>query len=113
MSWVEHVISGATLLDALQTIVLFVIGVYGWGIRKAMNNLKELQQLDADVESVDKRLTAIEHTARHAPTHADLAAIYGRINLMAERQSEMNGTLSGIQRGLDRVEEHLLNRKES
>lgn len=113
MNWIDHLIQTGSAIDAIQTMVLVIIGIYGWGIRKAMNNLKELQQLDADVDSVDKRLTAIEHTTRHAPTHADLAAIYGRINLMAERQSEMNGTLSGIQRGLDRVEEHLLNRKES
>ena len=113
MNWIDHIIQTGSVIDAIQTMVLVVIGIYGWGIRKALNNLKELQQLDADVDSVDKRLTAIEHTTRHAPTHADLAAIYGRINLMAERQSEMNGTLSGIQRGLDRVEEHLLNRKES
>lgn len=112
MNWIESLIHGGNFIDAIQTIGLFVIGIYGWGIRKAMNNLRELQKLDAEVDGVEKRLTAIEHITSHAPTHTDLAAIYGRINLMAERQSEMNGTLSGIQRGLDRVEEHLLNRKD-
>ncbi len=113
MNWIDHIIQTGSVIDAIQTIGLVIIGIYGYGVRKAMNNLAQLQQLDADVESVDKRLTAIEHASRHAPTHADLAAIYGRINLLAERQSEMVGSLTGIQRGLDRVEEHLLNRKES
>ncbi|CQR43707.1 hypothetical protein THICB3320757 [Thiomonas sp. CB3] len=112
MEFFDHIIRSGTIIDAIQTIGLFVIGVYGWGIRKAMNNLRQLQKLDGEVDGVDKRVTALEHTIRHAPTHTDLAAIYGRINLMAERQSEMNGSLAGIQRGLDRVEEHLLNRKD-
>lgn len=110
MSWIEHLLQGATVIDAIQTIGLFVLGIYSVAIRKAMTGLKEVQVIDTAVQGVDKRLTAIEHTTRHAPTHADLAAIYSRINLLAERQSEMVGSLSGIQRGLDRVEEHLLNR---
>lgn len=113
MNWIDSVIHGGNLIDAIQTVGLFVIAIYGFGIRKAVNNLKKLDELDLEVEGVDKRLTAIEHTAKHAPTHTDLAAIYSRINLLAERQSETNGTLSGIQRGLDRVEEHLLNRSKS
>lgn len=112
MNWIDHIIQTGSVIDAIQTIGLVIIGIYGYGVRKAVNNLKKLDQLDSEVESVDKRITAMEHTARHAPTHADLAAIYSRINLLAERQSETNGTLSGIQRGLDRVEEHLLNRKD-
>lgn len=112
MSWIDHIIQTGSVIDAIQTVGLVIIGIYGFGIRKAVNNLKKLDQLDSEVESVDKRITAMELTSRHAPTHADLAAIYSRINLLAERQSETNGTLSGIQRGLDRVEEHLLNRKD-
>ena len=112
MNFFEHITTGASVIDAIQTIGLFIVAIYGWGIRKAMNNLRELQKLDSEVDSMTARVTAMEHTIRHAPTHTDLAAIYNRINLMAERQSEMNGTLTGIQRGLDRVEEHLLNRKE-
>ena len=113
MNWIDSLIHGGDLIDAIQTVGLFVIAIYGFGIRKAVNNLKKLDELDLEVGVVDKRLTAIEHTAKHAPTHTDLAAIYSRINLLAERQSEMVGSLTGIQRGLDRVEEHLLNRKES
>lgn len=112
MSWVDHLLQGATIIDAIQTLGLFVLGIYSVAIRKAMSGLKEVQLIDAAVQGVDKRLAAVEHSTRQAPTHGDLAAIYSRINLLAERQSETVGVLSGIQRGLDRVEEHLLNRKD-
>lgn len=112
MDLFDHLIKTGNVVDAIQTIGLVVIAIYGFGIRRAMNNFKELQALDGVVDEIGVRITALEQSAKHAPTHGDLAAIYNRLNGMSDGLSEMRGTLDGVRRGQERIEEYLLNRKD-
>jgi hypothetical protein len=72
-----------------------------------------MEQIDERVDKHADRITRAEIRLDHMPTHKDISEISTRIEAMHGEISRMSGTLSGVNRAVDLMNEHLLaaNRK--
>lgn len=88
------------------------VGVYVWFSNKHKANAAAVTDLDKQINKrVDThadRITRAEITLEHMPTHKDISEISTRIEAMHGEISRMSGTLSGVNRAVDLMNEHLL-----
>lgn len=54
------------------------------------------KQVDADKQAHAERISRLEVISEKAPTHADLAAVYEKLNRVVESSSRMEGQLGGV-----------------
>lgn len=62
--------------------------------------------IQGDISGHAQRLARLESNYSNAPTHADLAKLYDKVNRVAESNSRMEGQLNGI----DATQRLILNR---
>lgn len=66
---------------------------------------------NADEHSdVTQRISVLEATVRHLPTHDDFKRVHERVDDVAGLASEVSGRLVSIERQLGMIAEHLINR---
>lgn len=53
-------------------------------------------QIAADKQAHAERISRLEVICEKAPTHADLAAVYEKLNRVVESSSRMEGQLGGV-----------------
>lgn len=53
-------------------------------------------QIAADKQAHAERISRLEVVSEKAPTHADLATVYEKLNRVAESNSRMEGQLDGV-----------------
>ena len=80
--------------------------VLTWGIGFYAHLLSKNKTLTERMEAHADRLTRLESASVNAPTHADLAKVYEKLNRVAESSSRMEGQLDGI----DATQRLILNR---
>jgi hypothetical protein len=98
--------------DVAQVIIWAALAVYLYYDRqnKATRGAVDAlgRRVDARLDGHDARIATIEASCQHAPKHADLAAIYDRINAIGSKVDEMSGELRGFRRGIDLIQQHLM-----
>lgn len=72
-------------------------------------NLVKKEALDAKLGAHSDRLTALETSIKHGPTHDDLKRIHTRLDKVCEDFSALSGELKGKGHTLDLIHEFLLN----
>lgn len=121
-------------IDAAQILVTALVGIYLWYDRRdratrgavdtlgrdACEKIETLgrdtvekidalgRRVDARLDGHEARITTVEACVENAPKHADLAAIYDRINAIGSKVDEMSGELRGFRRGIDLIQQHLM-----
>jgi hypothetical protein len=66
------------------------------------------KQINGRVDRNEDRITRVEVTMEHLPTHKDISKISTRIEAMHGEISRMSGSLVGLNRAVDLMNEHLL-----
>jgi hypothetical protein len=117
-------------IDAAQILVTALISIYLWydrrdratrgAVHDACDKIEALgddtaekidalgSRVDARLAGHEARITTVEACVENAPKHADLAAIYDRINAIGSKVDEMSGELRGFRRGIDLIQQHLM-----
>ena len=67
-----------------------------WGIGFYAHLIGKNKTLTERMDLHTERLTKLEMSAANAPTHADLAKVYEKLNRVAESNSRMEGQLDGM-----------------
>lgn len=120
-------------IDAAQILVTALIGIYLWYDRRdratrgavdvmgrdasekidtlGRDTGEKIEALDRRLDGHEARLITVEACVEHVPRHADLAAIYERINAIGGKVDEMSGELKGFRRGIDLIQQHLMGDK--
>lgn len=88
-------------LSVIHFLGMVGVGIYAWYVsrKKATNDA---------VAKISDRVTRTEITLEHMPTHKDISEISTRIESMHGEISRMSGTLAGVNRAVDLMNEHLL-----
>lgn len=85
---------------AANFVLTWVIGFYVHLVNKNKVTDDKIAELEAQIAN-DKRqhaerISRLEVIAEKAPTHADLATVYEKLNRVAESNSRMEGQLDGV-----------------
>ncbi|HHK75273.1 MAG TPA: DUF2730 family protein, partial [Rhizobiales bacterium] len=97
-----------------------LLGIYVWFTNKQKATRAEIRGLKRDIEAmrsaVEKgcnkhksRTLKLEEAVKSAPTHADIGAVYDRVNMVKGSVDEMAGGLKGVNTQLRLLVEHHLN----
>jgi hypothetical protein len=96
----------------IQFVGMIGVGIYAWYASRQKATAKAVEDLDRQINGrVDvhsDRITRAEITLEHLPTHKDISEISTRIESMHGEISRMSGTVTGINRAVDLMNEHLL-----
>ncbi len=102
-------------VDIVQIAGTVLIGIYVWitGRQRVTDqNLKTFKtKINSRLDGHGDRITRIESDVNHMPTHHDMAALSGRIEALHGDVHELVGTMTGLRRAVDLMNEHLLNNR--
>lgn len=96
------------LLDVLQMLVTAAIALYLWQARKHTATNARVSELESDVALHGDRLSRIEVAMRGLPTHDDIGGVFQRISEVHGDVRQMRGSLEGLSRSVDLINQHLL-----
>lgn len=104
-------------LAIIQFAATAAVGAYAWITARQRATEKDLQALrkrvNDRIEGHGDRITRIETNVAHMPTHTDITNLSGRIEALHREIGRMNGTLKGVNRAVDLINEYLLNKDKS
>ncbi|SCX75609.1 hypothetical protein [Desulfoluna spongiiphila] len=99
--------------NIVQYLITLAVSLYVWlnsRLNAKARELKELaRRLDTAKNQMDGRITRLETDMAHALSHEDLAAVYDRLNDMAEQVAGLSGKMDGVKGTVDMIQAHLLN----
>ncbi|MCG8470538.1 MAG: hypothetical protein MI742_01610 [Desulfobacterales bacterium] len=98
-------------LDAGQWVTTLLVGLYVWIANKAQATVNEVNRVKSGMGALENRIIKLETAIKTVPSHDDLAAVYERINDVAENVAELSGKMDGVQGSLGMIHDHLLNEK--
>lgn len=88
--------------------------VYLWLTRRSNVTNETISKIEGRIGDAETRLTTVEQAQAHSPTADDLTAIRSDISNLAREVAGLAGNvkaeLSGLNRQLGLIQEHLLNR---
>jgi len=91
-------------LDFAQGAFSFLIGVYAWISRRHQATVDQ-------IGSLESRMDRVEIEIKHAPTKEDFRLLADRVGQVHGDLRELSGSMSGLKRAVDIMNEHLLNRE--
>ncbi|KON47009.1 hypothetical protein AL013_10485 [Mariprofundus ferrooxydans] len=95
-------------LAVLRDVLTGAVYLYVFFSNRRKATTKNIEDMKAHVAEQqklnDKRLTMLESDIKHLPTHTDLDSINKTL-------SNVEGTLGGLKRAVDLMNQHLLNSK--
>lgn len=98
-------------LEELKLLLQAVnLGAVVWLALSARNKVSK-DALDAKLAAHADRLTVLETSQKHGPTHDDLKRIHARLDKVCEDFSSLSGELKGKGHTLDLIHEFLLSEK--
>lgn len=104
-------------LEAAQLVLALAGWIMAWYVARSRATRHSITGLDRRIDDVEERVTRTEKDLEHAPTREDIAKLYETINPI-DRQlagllatvGAMQGTLESVGRGVQMVQDYLLNR---
>lgn len=93
------------ILFALNFLALWV----AWSARRVIPNKEEIEKRLAEQ---DKAIIRLEEAMKRAPTHSDIKELSSRIEALHGDLQSVVGSLTGIRRAVDLMNEYLLNRRQ-
>ena len=98
------------LLDLIMLLSVMTIGIYSWWVTRNQVIKSDIVSVSGRVDAVEERVTLVERDIRNLPTPADVSEINQRIASLHGDLREIKGSLRGLTRAVDLMNEHLINR---
>lgn len=100
--------------DVFQLLLTGVVAVYVWLTSRHRVTTSAIRKLEEDVDqrldNQGDRLTRVEQVVESLPRHKDIGQVYDRLNALHGQLQKLTGTVGGVARQLELVNDHLLNR---
>ena len=100
--------------DVGQFFLTCAIGVYVWMSNRQKVTATRIKKMEADVGegllSHGNRLTKLESDSGHIPSRLEMGSLSDKISGLSRELGKLEGRLTGINRAVDLMNEHLLNR---
>lgn len=97
-------------LDMVVMFGVVAVGIYSWWISRNQAIKSDIFAVCGRVELVEERVTLVERDIRSMPTTADIFELNQRIACLHGDLREIKGTLKGLSRAVDLMNEHLISR---
>lgn len=91
------------LLDLVWKVGLVLVGAYTWWSNRD-------KATKAAIDRVEKRVIRVEEDMRHQPSRAEMHELNVRIGALHADLQELVGSFRGVQRAVDLMHQHLLDR---
>lgn len=106
----------------LQFAGTIAVGVYAWWATSAKKTTKAIQEVrednQADIEALghkvtsnERRIDRLENNVDNMPDHADMDGVKSELSGLRSDVSKMLGTMQGLNRAVDLMTEHLINKR--
>lgn len=90
-------------LSLVQLVGLVMVGVYTWWVNRG-------KAAKAAIESLERRVSRLEDDLRHQPSRGEVQGLSDRISELHSDLQELLGSFRGVQRAVDLMHQHLLDR---
>lgn len=107
-------------LEAAQLLLALAGWIVALYIARSRATRHSITGLDRRIDGVEERVTRAEKDLEHAPTRRDIEKLYETINPIDRQLSglistvgAMQGTLESVGRGVQMVQDYLLNRTQN
>lgn len=105
----------------LQFAATVGVGVYAWWVargketKKAIDDVRDechqgIDEVRYQVHSNDRRLDRLESKLDAKPGHDDLKNVHSELSGLRSDVSKMLGTMQGLNRAVDLMTEHMINK---
>ena len=96
------------LLDLVLVAGMCAVAYYTWWASRMNANKTAIKRVDERVHEVEGRVAEVERELNHMPTHADISELSSRIGDVHGDLREIKGSLKGLSRAVDLMNEHLI-----
>lgn len=110
MSWTPDWTALRFLVDVMMLIGVVGAGAYSWWVARNHATKQAIDNLGDRVSGAEDRLTRVEHDVRSLPTVADVHELNQRIATVHGDLREIKGSLQGLSRAVNLINEHLIMR---
>ncbi|GAA4650827.1 hypothetical protein GCM10023116_31100 [Kistimonas scapharcae] len=83
-------------LDAIQWLVLVLLGVWAWVDRGRQGNRELIEQMAKDNQQLAARVHELETIQERMPTHKDMARVEREVSALTEQMTAHNNLLQTI-----------------
>jgi uncharacterized protein YPO0396 len=108
----------------LQFAGTVAVGIYAWWVTRAKNTTKaiadvredcqaDLTHLDTKITANERRIDRLENNVDNMPSHNDMDGVKSELSGLRADVREMGGTMRGLNKAVDLMTEHLMNRGSS
>lgn len=101
-------------LDLLEFIAVSGISLYLYISRKHQVTVDRLEafrdEVDRRLEAHGNRLTRVEESISHGPTHDDVAHVHRRLDDVGQKLADLAGEFRAVRRTLELISQHMLDR---
>lgn len=91
------------VLSVVHFVGLVAVGIGTWWVNR--NKAAKVA-----IETLERRLARVEDDLRHQPSRAEMQVLSDRIGLLHSDLQELVGSFRGVQRAVDLMHQHLLDR---
>lgn len=99
--------------DVVQLVLTGAVGFYVFLTNRHRVTTGAIKTLEHDVDrrldQQNERLTRVEQDIKSLPNHQDIGQVYDRLNAVHGELQKLTGTVGGLTRQLELVNDHLLN----
>ena len=97
-------------LNFVQWLVVAVIGVVLWFVKRSSASSKEVVALSAELAAIRERLVQVEVEIKNMPTEASVRELIGKFESLAAYHEGTKQQLNAMQQGQNRLYDFLLKR---
>ena len=98
-----------------QWVVMTILGLYTWFIKKQSASAKEMQDIriasEKEMLDIRLRLTELESAVKDMPSKLEIARLEGQIETVKTQLNSANQNIGNVQRGITRIENWLIDNK--
>lgn len=106
MSWDHETVR--TAIAVASMIGAIAAAVYSWWAARNKTTRAAIDQVQGRVEDVESRIQSVETDLRHMPTQSDIKDLASQIAGVRADMKEISGTLQGVGRAVDLMNQYLL-----
>ena len=96
--------------DAIQLAGIIAIGIYSWWISHNRAHAVQLDELNTKINQNEQQIAEIKKDIDRQPGHDEIQSLRKEIGELRTEMAETRGTLNGVNKFSDLLNEYLINR---
>lgn len=93
-----------------QWAATILVALYAWWVGRSRATSEAMAEISKRIDENSRRLELLEKDVRDAPGHTEIHALRDDVASLRADVRELNGTMRGMNRAVDLMTEHLMNK---